>query len=71
MKAKRIEVTTPEQLEAVDRKLLAELLEMVEGLPPSLFGDVIPKGSDAGPFVIRPRGDVALPFLILVDTRLN
>ena len=71
MKNKRMDLVPPDALEAEDRKLLAELEEMVEDLPPHLFGDVTGTGSDAGPFVIRPSEDVALPFLILVDTRIN
>ena len=55
--------------DALDRKLLAELEEMVEGLPPHLFGDALT--SDGGPIVVYRGGDVALPFLIFVDTRLN
>ena len=71
MKTKRIEIDPSERLEIADRKLLAELEEMVEDLPPHLFGDIVGTGSSTGPFVIRGRSDEALPFLILVDTRIN
>jgi hypothetical protein len=71
MKAKRIQSDPPDAPEALERKLLAELEEMVEGLPPHLFGDVVGTGFDDSRIVVRRRGDVLLPFLILVDTRIN
>jgi hypothetical protein len=71
MKGKRIQIDPPDASEALEQKLLAELEEMVEGLPPHLFGDVVGTGSDEPRILVRRRGDVLLPFLILVDTRLN
>lgn len=71
MKDKKIRIEAPDTPEALDRKLLAELEEMVEGLPPYLFGDTVDTGSNDVRTVVVRRGDVLLPFLILVDTRLN
>lgn len=73
MKNKKIQNDPYDELEAADRRLLAELERIVDRLPPHMFGDVVGIGDpeDAISTIRQGPGDVALPFLIFVDTRLN
>jgi hypothetical protein len=61
-----------EQPVAEELQLLAELEQLVDRLPPHYFAEVVgslPVPTDGS--VMRGRGDDAMPFLLLIDTRLN